>query len=319
MMTEASRGIATKIVNTAITTTEGFGFSVTYHRNADYAEVLAALRHEHENSGGSAADFAAAEEHIDRIFRRQDNTDPTKYNGLGEAVDFKHLMSGNASPQEIDGYLISFDSYRRTRAMAWLLMFSENPERRLRVFLQWGNACDAPWIDRTDIAQALRWALPQVDLETLLEPDEAAFYAALPASVSIWRGCQRGRERGISWTTERTVAVGFAQGRRCLNTSPTLVSAEIPKRHILRRLPWPQRSRNRRRSAQAAEAADCGEGAAALLNTVTPSRLICHPSSVSVARPLQSINRALRSFSQYGQRVSLSRWRPNPPVPASVG
>ncbi len=41
-----------------------------------------------------------------------------------------------------------------------------------------------------------------------------------------------GRARGLHWTTDRTVAEGFAQGKRCIKPNPTLVHAEIPKQHI---------------------------------------------------------------------------------------
>jgi hypothetical protein len=36
----------------------------------------------------------------------------------------------------------------------------------------------------------------------------------------------------MSWTTDRSVAEGFAKGKRCVNRAPTLVRAEIPKIHI---------------------------------------------------------------------------------------
>jgi hypothetical protein len=49
----------------------------------------------------------------------------------------------------------------------------------------------------------------------------------------VYRGCERGRERGLHWTTDRAVAEKFAGGRRCINPHPTLVQALIPKRHIL--------------------------------------------------------------------------------------
>jgi hypothetical protein len=78
----------------------------------------------------------------------------------------------------------------------------------------------------------LREAIAQVALRDLLEPPERTFYEELPDLVPIWRGCERGRERGLSWTTQRDVAEGFAQGKRCVNANPTLVSAVIAKPHI---------------------------------------------------------------------------------------
>jgi hypothetical protein len=54
----------------------------------------------------------------------------------------------------------------------------------------------------------------------------------LRCRVPIWRGSERGHERGLSWTTDRAVAEKFARGMRCVNKYPRLVSAEIPKQHI---------------------------------------------------------------------------------------
>jgi len=112
------------------------------------------------------------------------------------------------------------------------LMMVSAPELVVKIFLWCGNMCDAPWPDRSYIARALRGALAEVHLDALLEPEEAAFYVALPGLAPIWRGCERGRERGLSWTTNRVVAEGFARGKRCRNEHPTLASAEIPKQHI---------------------------------------------------------------------------------------
>jgi hypothetical protein len=91
--------------------------------------------------------------------------------------------------------------------------------------------CDAPWPYRSLIAETLRRAL-KVKLIDFLEPEERAWFSALPDAVPVWRGCQYGRERGLYWTTDRAVAEGFAQGKRCINQIPILVRAEIRKEHI---------------------------------------------------------------------------------------
>jgi hypothetical protein len=102
----------------------------------------------------------------------------------------------------------------------------------IRVFLEWANICDAPWWNRATIANCLRDAVREVTLADHLDPTEHTFYDALPAVVPAWRGCERGRERGLHWTTDRAVAERFASGRRCVNQLPTLVQAQIPKEHI---------------------------------------------------------------------------------------
>jgi hypothetical protein len=138
----------------------------------------------------------------------------------------------------VDVFLSQCDSYERAERLAWL-MVTLPWQRRLRVFLEWYCVCDAPWGFRNIYARQLRLACAEVnlsdvllDLTDFLRPEERTFYIGLPALVPIWRGCERGRERGLSWTTERAVAEGFAKGQRCINEQPTLASAVIPKSHI---------------------------------------------------------------------------------------
>jgi hypothetical protein len=164
---------------------------------------------------------------------RRNTLDFLSYDGVGRKIDWRYLVC-EASLSEINGYLLSFDSYQRTAPMAHLMSLSatERPEHCIRIFLDFGDMCDAPWGCRSVVADALRRARGLVNLPNLLEPDARTFYVALPGLVSVWRGCQRGRERGLSWTTDRSVAEGFARGKRCIQKNPTLVHAEIPKQHI---------------------------------------------------------------------------------------
>jgi hypothetical protein len=156
--------------------------------------------------------------------------DPFDYDGQGRKIDWKHLV-GEASKDEVSNYLLSFDSYARAKAMT-LVMTGSCAQRCVQIFLDFGNMCDAPWPYRSDLANALRRALDEVTLIELLEAAERTFYVGLPHLVPVWRGCERGRERGLSWTTDPAVAERFAQGKRCVNKYPTLVRAEIPKQHI---------------------------------------------------------------------------------------
>jgi hypothetical protein len=159
---------------------------------------------------------------------------PFHYDGLGRKIDWKHLVK-EAPLDEVSNYLSSFDSYQRTEAMTWVMMVS-CAQRCVQIFLEWGNMCDAPWPYRSYLADALRRALDEVTLIKLLNTAERAaehsFFVGLPDLAPVWRGCERGRERGLSWTTDRAIAEGFAQGKRCVNKYPTLVRAEIPKQHI---------------------------------------------------------------------------------------
>jgi hypothetical protein len=128
--------------------------------------------------------------------------------------------------------LAYFSSYDRAVGLAIVMTSAPTSADVVRTFLEWGNSCDAPWWQHSHFASCLRHALREVALADYLEPPERAFYDALPASVPVWRGCERGKERGLYWTTNRAIAEGFASGKRCSNQVPTLVHAEIPKPYI---------------------------------------------------------------------------------------
>jgi hypothetical protein len=108
-----------------------------------------------------------------------------------------------------------------------------SPREVVKLYLDWGNACDAPWAYRSAFADMLRRALTQVPLRDVLEEPERAWFDGLGPIIKIYRGCEAGRVRGLSWTTEIGVAESFARGKRWSNDRPTLVSALIPREYIL--------------------------------------------------------------------------------------
>jgi hypothetical protein len=151
--------------------------------------------------------------------------------GIGRPIDWRYLAT-EATKEEQDAYLLSFGSYQRPEALRLLMHAVLSPGHCLRLFADWFDTCDAPWPWRSSFRGALRKAFDTVSLEEVLGPEALAFYNALPDQVPIWRGCERGRERGLSWTTDKALAEKFAVGVRCGNARPTVVSAEIPKQHV---------------------------------------------------------------------------------------
>jgi hypothetical protein len=135
--------------------------------------------------------------------------------------------------EEAASRLGRFDSYERTVALAFVMQRARRGEDRIKLFLEWGNVCDAPWAQRSHFAEMLREACSQTSLAALLDEPELEFYRSLPDDVIIWRGCELGRERGLSWTTQWRLAEKFSRGVRCRNARPTLVEAVISKRHVL--------------------------------------------------------------------------------------
>jgi hypothetical protein len=103
---------------------------------------------------------------------------------------------------------------------------------RLAIFLNAANHCDKPWPWRGVLAMLLRDCRPEVYLAELLRAEERSWWTALPPLIEVYRGCEKGRERGLHWTVDRTVAEGFARCKYLTNKRPTLVQAVIPKPHV---------------------------------------------------------------------------------------
>jgi hypothetical protein len=157
---------------------------------------------------------------------------PATLSGVWFGQEFRYdWLCQDAPSDEVSSYLYSFDSYQCTDALVWLMLGSP-PRRALRLWQEHAHDCDAPWRWRNVFADRLRQCLAELPLVEVLEGDALAFYQQLADPVPVWRGCQRGRERGLSWTTDQQVAREFAQGKRCINENPTLVNAAIPKPHI---------------------------------------------------------------------------------------
>src|SRR5262249_7330737 len=132
-----------------------------------------------------------------------------------------------------DERLLMCDSYSRAEKLVREMYFEPSPREQIALFLQWGNICDAPWAYRGNYASILREAVAQVPLVDVLEKPDREWFDSLPDEISIYRGCTKGLERGLHWSTDIEVAKGFAIGKRCINPQPRLVSARIPKRHVL--------------------------------------------------------------------------------------
>src|SRR5258708_15113260 len=138
----------------------------------------------------------------------------------------------DALPRDAVDALFTCSSYERPNVLFVQMVKERNPRTRLMLFLAFWSCCDAPWPWRTVFAKELRAALSQVSLADVLSEAERDWFDLLPPFIEIYRGCEFGRERGLSWTTEIKIAEGFATGKRCVNRCPTLVTALIPKSHV---------------------------------------------------------------------------------------
>lgn len=96
------------------------------------------------------------------------------------------------------------------------------------VFLDMWDVCDATWDVQDLLLGALREHAPAI-----LSDEERGIFDTLPDPVRVFRGCSRERVEGVSWTTERRVAEGFAHGHRFIPVpDPVVATAMIAKDSI---------------------------------------------------------------------------------------
>ena len=93
------------------------------------------------------------------------------------------------------------------------------------------------WSDCDDVgrhADMLRIFLPDGPAPEMMTEPERAALAALPESVTIYRGADRGvNEQGLSWSLERAVAARFPFLDRYRAKRPVLVTATVQREHII--------------------------------------------------------------------------------------
>jgi hypothetical protein len=96
------------------------------------------------------------------------------------------------------------------------------------VFLDYWSVCDVTWWYQDWLISTLRQHAPAI-----LPDAEQKIFNALPERVQVFRGCSRARIKGVSWTTERRIAEGFARGHRGIPVpDPVVVTGMIGKRDI---------------------------------------------------------------------------------------
>lgn len=102
-----------------------------------------------------------------------------------------------------------------------------------RAFLGLWPVCDNTWAHTPRLLAALRFHTRNGSPRRYLDDKGLTFLDGLPTVVTVYRGCSRVRIQGISWTTDETVARGFARGHRGLRVPvPVVVTAAIAKQHI---------------------------------------------------------------------------------------
>lgn len=95
-------------------------------------------------------------------------------------------------------------------------------------------SCDNIAVYRAELTAELRRASPN-DLQCMM-PDEArAAWERLPDEFTVYRGCYRHNKRGLSWSTDRDVAVAFPLLNRYRHptAAPLVLKATAKKSHCV--------------------------------------------------------------------------------------
>jgi hypothetical protein len=104
------------------------------------------------------------------------------------------------------------------------------PEVFWPVFLKAWPSCDGTWAQKERLLARLRRQGSGVDH---LPEQTREWLGTLPQSITIYRGCSRSRSRGLSWTTDRDVALSFALGHRGLQVpNAVIVTALVSKANV---------------------------------------------------------------------------------------
>lgn len=130
--------------------------------------------------------------------------------------------------QEVFRRLRMFGSHNRAEPLLRELQALKSPEAFWSVMQDNWTSCDDTWWLRSKFLRLLgsRGVIPA----HLMTPENRTFYDSLPNRIEIYRGCSKSRAKGLSWTTDKAIALGFAQGHRQITVpSPVLCRAVVRK------------------------------------------------------------------------------------------
>lgn len=95
------------------------------------------------------------------------------------------------------------------------------------------SGCDDTWSDRITLLRFLRANIRLLKPHPFMDRAHQEAFAALPEQVQVFRGCSLRRIRGVSWTTERDIAEGFARGHRGIPVPDAVVASPVAHKHAI--------------------------------------------------------------------------------------
>lgn len=139
----------------------------------------------------------------------------------------RRIKEENAYAKAAANYLKMLSSEKRVKELI-SLVDEVGSDCFWKVFIAVWSMCDSTW-SHTPTLCALLEKNGQAPLD-LYDEDHRRFFDNLPTTLTVYRGCDRSRVHGLSWSTDREVAVHFAWGHRGIKASdPVIVTAEFDK------------------------------------------------------------------------------------------
>ncbi|WP_439507404.1 hypothetical protein [Yoonia sp.] len=119
--------------------------------------------------------------------------------------------------EDRDHYFLGYVGSHERAALMYEKMSESSAEEAQKWFVANWVSCDSFYHVVDDIRDLL------VDFnfsaERLVFEEDREWWDALPNTLHVYRGCEEGRDNGLSWTLDRSVAETFAQGHRGLRLS----------------------------------------------------------------------------------------------------
>ena len=141
--------------------------------------------------------------------------------------------TGDQFVSDLTDYLHALNSEQRAGELLSLLNRAA-PKEFWQSFLVHWSGCDRTWEYTARWLRLLGKTSGKVSGYHYYDNSCRAFFDDLPELVTVYRGCSRERVNGISWTTDKSVAKGFAQGHRSIRVpNPVLATAKVAKNEIL--------------------------------------------------------------------------------------
>ena len=126
------------------------------------------------------------------------------------------------------------DSYTRAGRLFEVFTMDQSPEAWALVGQHW-NSCDnlAAYRSHFDFLFRLYRTQHGFPIAEAMDAEARAVYDALPAVVTVYRGCYERNRRGMSWTLERDVAERFPSLTRYRGPGqPLLVTGHVKRADV---------------------------------------------------------------------------------------